>query len=151
MVLLYRILVTIHVLAAILGMGPGFVMIYIVTKATNMAELRHAYVIRNRIHLFVMVGGSLLLLTGLAMGAIMPHLFHQGWYVLSLILFLVALGFGPIILSPKSKPIKELLKTHQGEEIPAQYYTLAKSLFFYERLENVLFIVVIVLMILRPF
>ncbi len=151
MILLYRALVVIHILSAILGMGPGFIMIYIVTKATNMVELRHAYVIRNRVHVFVMIGGTLLLLTGLAMGAIMPYLFHQGWYVLSLILFLVALGFGPVILSPKSKPIKKILETHQGDDIPDNYYPLAKSLFFYERLENTLFIIVILLMILRPF
>ena len=151
MILLYRALVVIHILSAILGMGPGFIMIYIVTKATNMLELRHAYVIRNRVHVFVMVGGSLLLVTGLAMGAIMPYLFHQGWFVVSLILFLVALGFGPVILSPKSKPIKKLLETYQGEEIPEEYYKLAKGLFFYERLENVIFIIVIILMITRPF
>jgi uncharacterized membrane protein len=151
MILLYRALVVIHILSAILGMGPGFIMIYIVTKATNMVELRHAYVIRNRVHIFVMIGGTLLLLTGLAMGAIMPYLFHQGWYVLSLILFLIALGFGPVILSPKSKPIKKILENYQGDDIPDEYYSLAKNLFFYERLENLLFVIVIFLMILRPF
>lgn len=47
----YELLVFIHVFSAILGMGPGFVMIYIVTKAETMTELRHAYVIRNRLHI----------------------------------------------------------------------------------------------------
>ncbi|MCZ2338941.1 MAG: DUF2269 domain-containing protein [Chitinophagales bacterium] len=148
---MYRILLLVHVLSAILGMGPGFVMIYIVTRATNMTELRHAYLIRNRLHIFVMVGGSLLLVTGLIMGAINPLLFHFKWYVTSLVLFLIALGFGPIVLSPRSKPIKELLKTYQGDDIPDEYYRLAKKLFFYERIENVLFIVVIILMVTKPF
>lgn len=84
---MYRILLLVHVLSAILGMGPGFVMIYIVTRATNMTELRHAYLIRNRLHIFVMVGGSLLLVTGLIMGAINPLLFHFKWYVTSLVSF----------------------------------------------------------------
>jgi len=147
----YNILVFIHVFSAILGLGPGFVMIYIVTKASNMTELKHAYVIRNRIHIFVMVGGTLLLMTGLLMGWIHPYLFSKGWYVLSLILFLVALAFGPVALSPRSKPIKVLLKNHQGEEIPDDYYHMAKELFFFERIENVIFMVVIALMILKPF
>lgn len=147
----YNVLVLIHIFSAILGLGPGFVMIYIVTKASNMMELRHAYMIRNRIHIFVMVGGTLLLVTGLLMGWMHPYLFHAGWYVLSLILFLVALAFGPIVLSPRSKPIKALLKNHQGEEIPEEYYEMAKKLFFFERIENVIFIIVIALMILKPF
>ncbi|MCO6497272.1 MAG: DUF2269 domain-containing protein [Chitinophagaceae bacterium] len=148
---LYRILVVIHVLSAILGLGPGFVMIYIVTKAKTMTELRHAYVIRNRLHIFVMVGGTILLLSGLAMGSINTHLFQQGWYVTSLILFLIALAFGPVVLSPRSKPIKKLLKEHEGDTIPDHYYKMAKNLFFYERIENVLFLIIIILMVLRPF
>ncbi len=148
---LYSILLLIHVFSAILGLGPGFVMIYIVTKATNMTELRHAYLIRNRIHIFVMVGGTLLILTGLCMGALRPYLFHMGWYVTSLILFIIALGFGPVVLSPRSKPIKALLRNHTGNEIPKEYYKLAKRLFFFERIENLIFLVIITLMILKPF
>jgi len=148
---LYDILVVIHVFSAILGLGPGFVMIYIVTKAKTMTELRHAYVIRNRIHIFVMVGGTLLILTGIAMGIIRPYLFKQIWYVSSLLLFLIALGAGPTVLSPRSKPIKKLLKEHQGDEIPTHYYALAKQLFFYERITNIIFFIIILLMITKPF
>lgn len=97
-----------------------------------------------------MVGGSTLLLTGLIMGAINHYLFYLGWYVISLALFLVALGFGPVVLSPRTKPIKKLLKEHKGEEIPKEYYEFAKNLFFYERMENVLFIIIIGFMIWKP-
>lgn len=147
----YKLLVFIHIFSAILGLGPGFIMIYVVTKSKTMTELRHAYMIRNRIHIFVMIGGTLLLLTGILMGIINPYLFSQGWYIVSLILFLVALAFGPIALSPRSKPIKKMLKEHQGDEIPERYFTLSKELFFYERLENILFLIIIALMILKPF
>ena len=147
----YRIVLLVHVFSAILGLGPGFIMIYIVTKATTMTELRHAYLIRNRLHIFVMVGGTLLILTGLVMGAMNHYLFHMGWFVTSLTLFLIALGFGPVVLSPRSKPIKALLKSHTNEDIPKEYYLLAKKLFFYERIENVIFLIIIVLMVLKPF
>jgi len=147
----YKLLVFIHIFSAILGLGPGFIMIYVVTKAKTMTELRHAYMIRNRIHIFVMVGGTLLLVTGVLMGMINPYLFKQGWYVVSLILFLVALAFGPIALSPRSKPIKKMLKEHQGDDVPERYHILAKDLFFYERIENILFLIIIALMILKPF
>lgn len=147
---LYDILVFIHVVSAILGLGPGFIMIYVVQKANNMTELRHAYDIRSRIHLFVMVGGTLLLVTGLWMGFLRPYLFQEIWYSLSLILFLVALGVGPVILSPRARPIKQLLSEHTDEFIPETYYNLTRSLFFYERITNVIFIVIITLMIFKP-
>ena len=147
----YRIIVLIHILSAIVGLGPGFVMIYIVTKAETMTELRHAYLIRNKLHIFVMIGGTLLLLTGLTMGAMNHYLFHFGWYVTSLTLFLIALGFGPLVLSPRSKPIKALLNSHTDDSIPGEYYRLSQKLFFFERIENMIFLIIIVLMVLKPF
>lgn len=147
----YELLVFIHIFSAILGLGPGFVMIYIVTKASTMTELRHAYLIRNRIHIFVMVGGVLLLATGLLMGFINTNLLREGWFVLSLVLFLVALAAGPVILKPKSLPIRALLANHKTDEIPAKYYEYANSLFFYERFTNIIFYVIIALMVLKPF
>ncbi|HAM81555.1 DUF2269 family protein [Ornithinibacillus bavariensis] len=147
----YELLIFIHIFSAIVGMGPGFMMILTVSKASNLTELKHSYRIRNQLHIFTMVGGTLLLITGLLMGAINNSLFHQGWYVTSLVLFLIALAFGPLLLSPRSKPIKQLLKSAEGEEIPAEYEEMSKKLFFFERLENLIFLVIIVLMILKPF
>jgi uncharacterized membrane protein len=132
-------------------MGPGLVMTFVVQRAGTMTELRHAYFIRNRLHIFTMVGGTLLLITGLWMGFLNTHLFTQGWYIVSLVLFLTALAFGPTILSSRSKPVKQLLKEHEGDDIPDQYYTLSSRLFFYEHIENGIFLVIIALMILKPF
>lgn len=147
----YQVLVLIHIFSAILGMGPGFILTTVVKSGDTMTELRHSYAIRHRLHIFVMVGGILLLVSGLLMGAINPYLFTMGWYVTSLLLFLVALAMGPFALTPKSKPVKALLESHQGEDIPAEYYPLAKALFRVEHIENTLFLIIIALMILKPF
>ena len=85
------------------------------------------------------------------MGALNNYLFRQGWYVTSLILFLIALAFGPLVLSPRSKPIKRLLKIHKGDVIPPEYYKMVVKLSFFERIENVIFLTIIVLMVLKPF
>lgn len=147
----YTALVFIHVFSAILGMGPGFILIPVVKSAKTMSELRHAYAIRRRLHTFVMIGGTLLLITGLLMGLINTSLFYQGWYVTSLVLFLIALAMGPLVLSPRAKPVKDLLNTHEGEDIPDEYRRLSAILFRYENIENVIFLVIIALMILKPF
>lgn len=147
----YDLLLVIHIFSAILGLGPGFVMIYIVSEAKTMSQLKHAYQIRNRIHVFVMVGGTLLLITGIWMGILRPYLWKQFWFTGSLILYFIALGAGPIVLSPLSKPIKQLLKSYTGDEIPVQYTDAAKKLFFYERITNIIFLIIIALMITKPF
>jgi uncharacterized membrane protein len=147
----YKIIVVLHIFSAIIGMGPGFILTTVVKSGKTMTELRHSYAIRHKLHIFVMVGGTLLLVTGLIMGFMNPSLFRMGWYVTSLILFLAALAIGPLVLSPSSKPVKALLASHKGEEIPEEYYRISKILFRYEHLENAIFIVIIALMILKPF
>lgn len=147
----YKALVFIHIFSAIIGMGPGFILTTVVKSGKTMTELRHSYAIRNKLHIYVMIGGTLLLVTGLGLGLFNTALFRQGWYVISLILFLAALAIGPIVLSPRSKPIKAMLESHKGDDIPEEYWRLSKELFFYENLENVIFIIIITLMILKPF
>ncbi len=151
MITFYKVLVFVHIFSAIIGMGPGFILTTVVKSGNTMTELRHSYAIRHTLHIFVMIGGTLLLITGLLMGFLNPSLFRMGWYVISLVLFLAALAIGPLVLSPRSRPVKALLESHQGEEIPEEYYQLSKVLFRYEHLENVIFIIIIALMILKPF
>ena len=151
MAIFYKILVVIHIFSAILGMGPGFVLSHIGKSARTINELRLAYKIKNRIHIFVMIGGTSLLVSGLLMGAINTSLFRTGWYVVSLLLFLLALAMGPIVLSPISKPLKAKIEAHEGEEIPEEYIREGKKLIFYENIASVIFLVIIALMILKPF
>lgn len=148
---LYNTLVVIHVLSAIIGLGPGFVLTYIVIKAGNMTELRHGYKVRKQIHIFVMLGGTLLLITGILLGILNPVLFTQGWYLLSFILYLIALAASPLLLRKEARPVNEFLKEYNGEEIPQEYYNLSKRLYLYEHITNVFFVIIILLMILKPF
>ncbi|MBS4195478.1 DUF2269 family protein [Lederbergia citri] len=151
MVIFYKILVFIHIFSAILGMGPGFVLSQIGRTAKTINELRLAYKIKNRLHVFVMIGGTLLLVSGLLMGAINTSLFRTVWYVVSLLLFLLALAMGPIVLSPISKPLKAKIEAHEGNEIPEEYIREGKKLVFYENIASFIFLVIIALMILKPF
>lgn len=147
----YTILVFIHIFSAILGMGPGFVLSFIPKSARTMTELRHAYKIKHYLHILVMIGGTLLLISGLLMGMMHPYLFRMGWYIVSLILFFIALAMGPFVLKPVSIPVKEIVNHYQGEEIPKEYFRLSKKLNRYENIENLLFLIIIALMIVKPF
>ena len=151
MMTLYYTLVVIHILSAIVGLGPGFILTFLVMKAKNMTELRNGYMMRKRIHVFVMIGGTLLLVTGISMGLLRPHLFTEGWYITSFTLYLLALAASPLLLRKKAKPINRFLEEYDGEEIPEEYYDLSKKLYLYEHITNVVFIIIILLMILKPF
>lgn len=151
MMTLYNTIVVIHILSAIVGLGPGFVLTYIVMKAENMTELRQGYKVRKQIHIFVMLGGTLLLITGILLGILNPVLFTQGWYLLSFVLYLISLAASPLLLRKEAKPINEFLVEYEGEEIPPLYYVLSKRLYLYEHITNVFFIIIILLMILKPF
>lgn len=146
----YKFLLIVHIFSAILGLGPGFTMVYIVNRAKTFSEIKYSFRMRERIHIFVMVGGTLLLLSGLGMGILNPALWKQFWYTSSLILYILALSAGPIVLKPLTKPIKQLLEEYNGETIPEQYEQLANKLFFYERFTNIIFLIIIALMITKP-
>ena len=98
-----------------------------------------------------MIGGFLLLVSGLGMGLLNPELWKQGWYTVSLILYIVALAISPLQLRALMKPIKQILEDHQGETIPPQYEELSKKLFFFEHIMNGMFVIIILLMITKPF
>lgn len=135
---------------AIIGIGPSFVMTFIAVQSKTLTDVKHAYYLRKKIHLFIMTGGTVLLLTGLMMGGINPVLFKQAWYVISLCLYVFTLLAGPLLLSPSLKPIKRLLEESEGEELPAEYEKYAKRLFFFERVTNLIILAIITLMITKP-
>lgn len=148
---LYEILLFVHVFSAIIGLGPGFVMTFIAAKSETMSELRHAFYLRNKIHIFIMVGSTLLLITGIWMGVLNPILFRKGWYTISIVLYFITLAAGPFVLKPIMKPIKEILRTETSEAIPTAYDQHAKQLYLVEHITNVLIIIIIALMIVKPF
>jgi uncharacterized membrane protein len=148
---IYSILVVIHIFSAIVGIGPGFILTTIVKSARTMEEIRHAFMLKTKVHVFVMIGGILVLVTGLAMGFIRPYLFNQGWYITSMLLYFLALALGPTLLKKYSYPIKQILQNKDRNDIPKEYFTHLNKLLKVEYVENTLLICIIILMILKPF
>jgi len=148
---LYKGLVLIHIVSAIMGLGPGFIMTLILKRAGTMQELAFAFKLRGFLHGLIMTGGILLLATGLAMGFLNPYLFRAGWYTVSLSLYLIAFLSGPFLLAPQSKKIKAVLGNYESSRIPDSYGQLARKLYKYEHGINLIFAVIIILMITKPF
>ncbi|WP_208588909.1 DUF2269 family protein [Gracilibacillus suaedae] len=148
---IYTILVVIHIFSAIVGIGPGFVLTTIVKSANSLIEIRHAFALKAKVHIFVMIGGILVLITGLLMGVLKPVLFQQGWYLASMILYFAALSLGPTLLKKFSTPIKELIADPNLENVPSAYHENLQKLLRVEYIENTLLLIIILLMITKPF
>lgn len=147
----YKVLVFIHIFSAIVGLGPGFILTFLVNRAKTIGEARHGFMLRNRIHPIVSTGGFLLLVTGLLMGIINRALWTEWWYIISLSLYLISLLAGPLFLIRFIKPIKKIIAQYDGDELPEQYYENAKILFISEHILNIVFLIIITLMITKPF
>lgn len=148
---LYKVLVFIHVFSAIVGLGPGFVLTFLVNRAKTMREVRLGFALRKRIHAFVSTGGFLLLITGLWMGWLNRELWTQWWYVISFTLYAITLLAGPLFLVRFIKPIKKIIAEYKGDDIPEAYHVNAKKLFLSEHILNFIFLIIITLMITKPF
>ncbi|WP_078060090.1 DUF2269 family protein [Gracilibacillus timonensis] len=151
MMTFYNILILIHIISAIIGIGPGFVLTTIVKHAHTMTDIRFAFTVKRRLHHFIQVGGALLLLSGLLLGVITPSLFQQGWYLTSLVLYLLVLILGATLLRKISAPIRQMLADQTLTETPAYYHELRNRLLRVEYAVNALLLVIILLMVLKPF
>jgi uncharacterized membrane protein len=84
------LLVTIHVLSAVIGLGPTFFFPALFRPALSPPELRGALAIGQRLARYPQVGGPVALLSGIGLVfAVDTHLFAQTWIRGTLVLFVV--------------------------------------------------------------
>jgi uncharacterized membrane protein len=147
---LYQALLVIHVFSAIFGVGSLFILSAVIRYAKDMKQLKFSFVIFNKIHVYAVVGTMLLLFSGLGMAFIQPYLFKMIWVQISLALIVIFFIIGPIWLRPIMKPILDFVRSYDGEEIPDEFHRLYKKMVPVEIAISVIFIMIILLMVLKP-
>jgi uncharacterized membrane protein len=147
---IYTLLIGVHIFTAIIGVGPSLLLNRILKNAKNMDELKYAHKVVKELNKVANIGFGLLLPTGLLMGWINPSLFQMIWYNASIALFVVAGLYLHFVIEPKMKPMLEILRTYEGEEIPQQYKILFNKLVPYDWFGKMLVIVIIILMVFKP-
>ncbi|MCC3358759.1 DUF2269 family protein [Bacillus sp. REN16] len=148
---LYGGLVLIHVLAAVIGMGPSFIFPVIQSFGTTKESLQLVNKIMEKAEKVVTIGSIVLLLTGLVMGVMNPHLFTQIWYIASIILYFVAHYLAVGFAGKRTKKAAALLNNHQGDDIPNEILTLNKTIGMAGMGSALIAIVMIILMSVKPF
>lgn len=110
-------LVLVHVLSAIIGVGPVFFSHVLFRKNQTTNELKHSLALMKKLEYFPKIGGSLAVLTGLTLILLNDYgpFFQTTWLIGSLILYIciqiVAAGFIP----PRVKKLAEFLSKHDGD------------------------------------
>jgi hypothetical protein len=148
---LYGGIVLIHVLSAVIGMGPSFVFPIIQSFGTTKQSLQLINHIIEKAEKVVMIGSIVLLVTGLTMGALNPNLFSQIWYITSIILFFVALYLSVGFAGKRTKQAVAILEKHKGNDIPNEVKMLNKSVGMAGASSALIAVVMIFLMSVKPF
>lgn len=147
----YGVLVLLHVIGAICGIGAQFAQPLLVNRAKTVKQAEFALHVNHAIDKLVVIGTFTVLITGLILGAIHTHLFTQGWYIISLILFITILPVAGAIVPKKVAKQIEILKSHKGDELPESYLTLKKQTVPFNRYTYIATIVIVILMVTKPF
>ncbi|RUT33322.1 DUF2269 family protein [Paenibacillus zeisoli] len=145
-----KYLVLIHVLAAIIGIGPAFVLPIITHSAKTSSQLRFVFHLNDKINKFPKFGGIILVVTGILLMVLDHTGFTKMWLNVSLVLFILIeiliIGF----LEPAMKRAGKLIKKHKGEGIPEGYLPMARKINTLSRIVHTLTVLIIILMVIRP-
>ncbi len=147
----YSILLVIHIIAAVVGLGASFGMPVLMSSVKTVSQAKFALVVFKGIEKFAKIGSITLLITGIIMAIINPYLFSEIWYIASLIIYVAVQPIAAAMLPKKVKLQMEVLEKHQGEDLPEEYITLAKQSVPLNNILYVSAIVLIILMTIKPF
>lgn len=121
-------LVLIHVLSAIVGVGPTFFAHVLLRRKQSIAELRQSLALGKKLEFFPKIGGTLAVLTGLALILIEDYgQFTQLWLIGSLILYVIIQVIVVGVAAPRSKKLAAWVfdpGNAKAESLPAAQLSL---------------------------
>ncbi|SFB08382.1 MULTISPECIES: DUF2269 family protein [unclassified Bacillus (in: firmicutes)] len=148
---LYSFIVLIHVIAAVTGLGASFAMPVVMKSAKNATQARFSLELNTKIEIFAKVGSIILLATGLILGFINTGLFSQGWYIASLLIYVLVQPIVAGIMPKKMKQMDLILKEYKGDTLPDSYNKLNAELKPFNGAIHAAAVILIVLMSVKPF
>lgn len=149
-----KFLILIHVLSAIVGVGPTFFGHVLLRRNQSPQELRHSIRVLKRLELFPKIGGSLAVLTGIALLLAQDYgKITQLWLIGSIILYVLIQIVVVGIAAPHSKRLAQWVLDPANEAVPAlpgeQSQLLARvSNWFYAA--SALGVTLFIFMIVKP-
>jgi uncharacterized membrane protein SirB2 len=148
---MYSYLLLVHIVSAFIAIvavtGTPIVMSCVRTVRQADFGLR----LLERLAILPKIGGTLLLLSGLAFGFQQTGLFRELWYWLAVALFAVILAIVAALLPAGMKRQRASLQQAQDDILPETYRRSRARSLQLEGIANVCVLLSIVLMVLKPF
>ncbi|TFB22838.1 DUF2269 family protein [Filobacillus milosensis] len=151
---MYQTLVLIHILSAIIGVGPTFFAHVLFRKEQSISELRSSLSMFKKLEIFPKIGGTLAVITGIILYFIGEWgAFTQLWLLGTLILYILIQILIIAFIGPKSKKLRLYLSdptTGRLDVLPSEYKKMfyqANRLFW---LASTMGVLIFILMILKP-
>lgn len=149
--ILFKLLLVFHILGAICGLGAAFALPYIMNSGRNVRSAFNAHMINAKVERLAKIGSITLLVSGLIMGFIHPYLFTTGWYITSLVLYILTQPLVAYLLPRYERAMLEVLGQAKGDELPSEYIQIAKKTKPLTITTYVLLVLLVVLMVFKPF
>jgi uncharacterized membrane protein len=147
---MYIYLVFIHIIAAVTAMAAVICYPLIMSSARTTGQAKFALALLEKTAILPKLGGTLLLLTGLALGFLETSLFKELWYVLSIVIFLVILVIFAGLIPAGIKQQLTVLQQTQGDDLPEEYRQSRRRSAWFEVIANLAAFIVILLMVFKP-
>jgi len=147
---MYIYLLFIHIIAAVTAMAAVICYPFIMSSARTTGQAKFALALLEKTAILPKLGGTLLLLTGLALGFLEVSLFKELWYVISIAIFLVILVLFAGLIPAGIKQQLALLQQTQGDDLPETYRQSRRRSAWLEGIANVAAFIVILLMVFKP-
>jgi uncharacterized membrane protein len=92
-----KVLILVHVMAAIIGIGPTYFGHILLRKNQTLEQLRHGISLSDKLMYFPKIGGTLAVLTGILLVILGDYNFMHLWLIGSLVLYIliqvIVIGF----------------------------------------------------------
>lgn len=147
-----ELLVWIHVISAIVGIGPTFVFGFFLNKNQTVSQLSHSLNLLNRMLLFNKIGGPVAVLSGIALIVIGNYEWLQLWIIGALVIYILITAIA-IPLGNKMNALQKWAENRHltGEaSLPSEQKKTVKQLHNTINVIHVLSILLFTLMILKP-
>ncbi|QHW31629.1 DUF2269 family protein [Paenibacillus rhizovicinus] len=149
-----RYLVLLHVLSAIIGVGPAFFIHALFGKKDNFGEVRSAFKLGSKLELFPKIGGTIAVITGLILVFADDWRFVSFWILASLVLYVgiqvLVIGFAAPVTKKLGKLVNESGLSSDAP-VPEEHAGLLHRINRLYYGATVMGVLLFVMMIMKPF
>ncbi|WP_134701233.1 DUF2269 family protein [Ammoniphilus sp. YIM 78166] len=148
---LYGVVVFIHIMAAICGLGAVFANPSIMKRGTTVSKAKQALETAKDVEKYAKIGSIALLITGLLLGVLNPSLFTEGWYITALVLYIAVQPIVAYMIPKRAENLYIMLEKQESDTLPDEFMPVAMQIAKLDNIARASVFILILLMSLKPF